>query len=65
MAETIIVALGSGTFMSFNRYLVVLFPIFIFGAKIKNETARNAWIFVSIMLFSLYTLLFVNNYWAG
>ena len=65
MAVTIAIALSTGTLMSIGRYILVLFPIFILGASIKNQYLQQAWIFVSILLLALYTILFVNNYWAG
>lgn len=65
MLATLLVALGTGTLMSVGRYLLPLFPIYIIAATIKNEHLRQTWTFVSILLFALYTILFVNNYWAG
>ena len=67
MLATIGVAIGTGTLMSIGRYILVLFPIFILGALLaqKNEYFKYAWIFISLLLFSLYTILFVNSYWAG
>jgi Gpi18-like mannosyltransferase len=65
MASTVLVAIGTGTLMSIGRYILVLFPIFIIGASLKNEIVRYAWIMVSIMLMALNTILFVNWYWAG
>ena len=59
------VIISTGTLMSFGRYILVFFPIYILGASIKNQYLKQAWIFVSILLLSLYTTLFVNNYWAG
>ena len=65
MLATIGVALSTGTMMSIGRYVLVLFPIYILGAAIKNEYVRYAWILISALLFALYTILFVNYYWAG
>ena len=65
MSLTVIIALSSGTLMSIGRYLLVLFPIYILGASIKNQYLQQAWIFISILLLAIYTILFVNNYWAG
>ncbi len=55
----------TGTLMSVGRYLVVLFPIFLLAAGIKNKIVRQTWIIISILLFALYTILFAVNYWAG
>ena len=59
------VALRTGTFMSIGRYILVLFPVYILLASIKNQYLRQTWIFTSILLLALYTILFANNYWAG
>lgn len=65
MLTTIAVALGTGTFMSIGRYILVLFPIYILLASIKNQYLQQAWSLISILLLAFYTILFVNNYWAG
>ncbi|MCL5094021.1 MAG: hypothetical protein M1355_02730 [Patescibacteria group bacterium] len=65
VGATALVALSSGTMMSLNRYLLVLFPIYLYVASWKNEDARKIWIFISILLFATTTLAFVNYYWAG
>lgn len=65
MLATIAVALSTGTFMSIGRYILVLFPIYILLALIKNQYLQQSWAFISALLLALYTILFVNNYWAG
>ncbi len=65
MLAVIVVALSTGTFMSIGRYILVLFPAYILLASIKNQYLQQAWIFVSILLLALYTILFANSYWAG
>ena len=65
MAATIAIALSTGTFMSIGRYILTLFPIYILLASIKNESIKQVWSFISILLLAMYTILFVNNYWAG
>lgn len=65
MAGTLAVALSTGTLMSVGRYILVLFPIFIFAASIKNILLRQIWIFISILFLAYNIILFVNNYWAG
>ena len=63
--STLAVALSTGTLMSMGRYILVLFPIYILLASIKNQCLRQALVFISILFLALYTILFVNNYWAG
>ena len=65
MLATVAIVLSTGTLMSIGRYILVLFPIYILGASIKNQYLQQAWIFLSILLLAMYTILFVNNYWAG
>ena len=65
MSLTVLAALTSGTLMSIGRYSLVLFPIFILLAKVKNKTFQQAWIFSSVLFLALDIILFVNNYWAG
>lgn len=65
MSLTILAALTSGTLMSMGRYSLVLFPLFILLATIKNRTTLQAWIFGSTLFLALDIILFVTNYWAG
>lgn len=65
MAAAIALPLASGTPMSIGRYIVVLFPIFILLASWKDRRALLGYAFVSVLLFGLYTTLFVNGHWAG
>lgn len=65
MLATMGVALGSGTTMSIGRYLLVLFPMYIAIATIKNEYVRWGWLLFSGLLLALYTVLFVHGHWAG
>lgn len=65
MSLTLFAAFSSGTLMSVGRYSLVMFPLFILLATVKNETARYAWILTSTLFLALDIILFVNNYWAG
>ena len=65
MLFTLIIILSTGTLMSVGRYILVLFPIYIFLASIKNQFILFGWTLTSILLLSMYITLFVNNYWAG
>ncbi|MBU1015266.1 hypothetical protein KKI17_02410 [Patescibacteria group bacterium] len=67
MLATLAVAIGTGTLMSVGRYILVLFPIFILGALLMktHDLVRYGWIFVSLLLFALYTILFTSYYWSG
>ncbi len=63
--STLLVCAATGTLMSINRYVLILFPIYILLASIKNKEIKLGWQLVSTLLLAIYTLLFVNNYWAG
>lgn len=65
MSTTLIAAFTSGTLMSVGRYSLVMFPLFILLAKIKNKMILQAWILLSVLFFALDIILWVNNYWAG
>ncbi len=65
MVATLIVALSTGTFMSIGRYIMVLFPIYILMASVKNQYQKLAYGFLSTLLLAMNIILFVNNYWAG
>src|SRR3989344_460862 len=62
---TLGVALGTGTFMSIGRYILVLFPIYIALATIRSHHFEKIYILSSLLLFALNITLFVNWYWAG
>ncbi|MDD3190922.1 MAG: mannosyltransferase family protein [Candidatus Pacebacteria bacterium] len=65
MLSTVALAISTGTLMSVGRYFLILFPIYILLASVKNQYVRQAWILASTLFFAMYTILFVNNYWAG
>jgi hypothetical protein len=59
----------TGTFWSFTRFLVVIFPVFIAAAEIlsKEKWKGFRWTIIGI-LFSLqivFLIRHINNYWAG
>jgi len=65
MLATLFVALSTGTFMSIGRYILVLFPIYILMASLKNQYQQLVFAFPSVLLLAMNIILFVNNYWAG
>jgi hypothetical protein len=65
MSTTLIAAFTSGTLMSVGRYSLVMFPLFILLAKMKNKTLQMGWILLSTLFLALDIILWVNNYWAG
>jgi Gpi18-like mannosyltransferase len=65
MSATVLAALTSGTLMSIGRYSLVLFPLFILLASVKNESFRIGWLFASTLFLAQGIILFVSNSWAG
>lgn len=65
MSTTLIAAFTSGTLMSVGRYSLVMFPLFILLAGVRDRYARMGWILASTLFLAMDIILFVNNYWAG
>ena len=57
----------SGTFISMNRFLLVLFPIYILLAKLipPNSLLEKIYIMFSFSLSILLMIIFTNCYWVG
>lgn len=53
MSLTVLAALTSGTLMSIGRYSLVLFPMFILLATVKNKNFQYAWIFASTLFLAM------------
>lgn len=57
---------ATGTLTSLPRYCLLLFPVFIYLAKLgKNQTINFAISTLFAIFLGLFTLLFVNWYWAA
>jgi len=65
MLATVLIPLSTGTLMSIGRYILILFPIYILLASIKNQYIKQAWAFISILFLAMHIILIANNYWAG
>jgi len=55
----------SGTLSSMPRYLLVIFPLYIGLARIKNLKIKVGILFVSVVLLSIFTAYFVRGYWIS
>lgn len=53
------------TLTSMPRFLVVLFPVFILLALIKNKYTLLIYQIISLMILSLFISLFINGYWVS
>lgn len=63
---SLLLPLLTNTLLSIGRFSLVLFPAFIFLAKIsKNQIIQYGITLLFVGLFTIYTILFVNWYWAG
>lgn len=58
-------ALATGTTFGIERYALVLFPIYLFAARIRSTVIKGAWVLASTLFFALNIVRFVNHYWAG
>ncbi len=50
---------------SMPRFLLVIFPLFILIAKVKNQYLIFAYQTISLMILSIFTMLFINGYWVS
>lgn len=57
-----LIPLFSGTIADFTRYILVVFPMFIILGFIKNELIQKLAVFISILLLSLFSILYINSY---
>lgn len=64
-ALSILIPISSGKLMSLPRIALMVFPMFIVIALIKNEAFRYFWIFLSITMLSVLTILYFNNFWVA
>lgn len=55
----------SGKLMSMPRIALVIFPMFILLAQIKNEAFNKYWIFASILFLAVLTIMYTNNFWVA
>jgi hypothetical protein len=59
----------SGTFMSYSRYLLLPFPIFIVAAMLLRRPhwtyVRAALLYFMVMLQSLFLVMHALNYWVA
>ena len=55
----------SGHPQSLNRYVVVLFPVFILLGRIRSEVLRSGLVVLFTFGLAIETFLFVNGLWAG
>jgi len=64
-ALSLFLPLSSGTLIAIHRYGLVIFPAFILLSLIKNETYYHIWLFFSLTMLGILTVLFINSYWVS
>lgn len=62
-AIILLMSFSSGTFLSIHRIALVLFPIYLILANIKNSEIFHMWLIFSMTLLGLFSVLFVGFYW--
>lgn len=62
---SLILPLFSPTIAAMPRYLLTIFPIFIVMSFSKNQYIILSYQMISLMLLSVYAILFVNGYWVS
>jgi hypothetical protein len=64
MLASLIIILFAGP-SSFPRYILVLFPVYIFLAERLKGGHLVVWLFGSLVLFVFMASLFLRGYWAS
>lgn len=62
---SIALPLFSPTIAAFPRYILLIFPVFIVVSLIKNQYITLAYKIISLMLFTVYAILFINGFWVS
>lgn len=63
-AVALLIPISTGTLQAIHRYGLIIFPIMILLAKIKNPEAFNLWLYFCLMLQGVLLVLFFNSYWV-
>lgn len=62
---SILIPLLTSTLMSIPRFLLPIFPIFILISLVKNKYWTFGYQIISLMLLSIFTVLFITGYWVA
>ncbi len=62
---SLILPMFSPTIVAIPRYILAIFPIFIALSFYKNQYLRLFYQIISLMLLSVYAILFINGYWVS
>lgn len=64
-AISLLIPLFTGTLMSMPRFLILIFPIFIILALVKNRLIMNIYTVASMVLLIIFSILFINGFWIS
>lgn len=64
-AVSLLIPLFTGTLMSIPRFLILIFPIFIMLAMVKNKLIINIYVVTSLVLLIIFSILFINGFWIS
>lgn len=62
---SIILPMSTNTLVAIHRYALVLFPLMIIIATIKNKQLFNLWLIFSLVLLGILSVMFINGYWVA
>lgn len=62
---SLILPMFSPTIVAIPRYLLTIFPIFIALSFYKNQYLILSYQMISLMLLSIYAMLFINGFWVS
>lgn len=62
---SIILPMSTNTLAAIHRYALVLFPLMIIIASIKNKQLFNLWLIFSLVLLGILSVMFINGYWVA
>lgn len=62
---SIILPMSTNTLAAIHRYALVLFPLMIIIASIKNKQIFNLWLIFSLMFLGILSVMFINGYWVA
>lgn len=62
---SLLIPLSTALLLSFPRFLVVIFPVFIILSKINNRIFTSSYVIISIVLLFLYFNFFLRNIWVS
>lgn len=62
---SVMLPLFTPTLSSFPRFLIVIFPVFILIALVKNQYLQLVYQIISLLFLGVFTALFITGYWVS